>query len=162
MICCKINIEKFKSIFNRNILSLLLILFTVKLLAQSPSDTTFDPFYNRYRVVSFKNLNNEIKSVSNTVSIERPYTLYIPNAFSPDGDGINDYFKILGQGINTFEVEIYNRWGQMVFKSNNIEDQWDGKFNDKMSPSGTYVYRVKSKNLINEEYLESGTVSLVR
>ena len=64
--------------------------------------------------------------------------------------------------ISDFEIEIYNRWGQMVFKSKNIEEQWDGKFNDKISPSGTYVFRVKSKNLNNEEYLESGTVSLVR
>ena len=146
----------------KSCLILILLLISVNCISQSSSDTIFDPSYNRYRVVSFKNLNNEIKSVSNTISVERPYTLYIPNAFSPDGDGINDYFKIWGQGISDFEIEIYNRWGQMVFKSNNIEEQWDGKFNDKISPSGTYVFRVKSKNLNNEEYLESGTVSLVR
>ncbi len=154
----------FKLFFNqsKSCLMLILLLISGNYISQSSSDTVFDPSYNRYRVVSFKNLNNEIKSVSNTISVERPYTLYVPNAFSPDGDGINDYFKIWGQGISDFEIEIYNRWGQMVFKSNNIEEQWDGKFNDKMSPSGTYVFRVKSKNLNNEEYLESGTVSLVR
>ncbi len=154
--------KKFFQTPTRNYLTLILIFGVLIVKAQSPSDTVFDPAFNRYRVVSFKKLNNEIKSVSNTVSIERPYTLYIPNAFSPDGDGINDYFRIWGQGINDIEVEIYNRWGQMVFKSFNMNEMWDGKFNDKLSPSGTYVYRVKSKNSNSEEYLESGTVSLVR
>ncbi len=162
MMSYKLIILKLWCNFTKSCLTLTMLIVSINYYAQTPSDTIFDPFYNRYRVVSFKNINNEIKSISNTVSIERPYTLYIPTAFSPDGDGINDYFRIWGQGITNFEVEIYNRWGQMVFKSSNIEDQWDGKFNDKMSPSGTFVYRVKTKNSNNEDYLESGTISLVR
>ena len=46
--------------------------------------------------------------------MEKPYVIYSPNSFSPDGDGINDFFKVRGQGIIDFQIEIFNRWGQMV------------------------------------------------
>ena len=52
-----------------------------------------------YRIVAIQNQNENIISISNTVSIEKPLTLYAPNAFSPDGDGVNDHFQIRGQGV---------------------------------------------------------------
>ena len=150
--------------FFRSLISLVLTFFIFSKLcvSQTASDTTYDPYFNIYRLVAIKNNENEIKSISNTIKVEKPYTLYIPNAFSPDGDGINDFFKIWGQGITSIEIEIYNRWGQMVFKSFSLEEQWDGKFNSKDSPSGSYVYRVKTMDSGNMEFLESGTVSLIR
>ena len=52
-----------------------------------------------------------------------------------DGDGLNDFFKVSGQGIIDFEMEIFNRWGQMVFKSSNINEKWDGTFRGKDLPT---------------------------
>ena len=150
--------------FFRSLIILILTVFILSnsYLSQTASDTIYDPYFNIYRIVAIKNNENEIKSISNTIKVKKPYTLYIPNAFSPDGDGINDFFKIWGQGITSIEIEIYNRWGQMVFKSFSLEEQWDGKFNSKDSPSGSYVYRVKTMDSGNMEFLESGTVSLIR
>ena len=46
--------------------------------------------------------------------------------FPPDGDGVNDYFQIFGQGFTDYEIEIYNRWGQMVYKSVDFNEKWNG------------------------------------
>ena len=82
---------------------------------------------------------------------------------SPDGDGINDYFNVVGQGLTNYIIEIYNRWGQMVFKSTNLDNQWDGKFQQINSPPGTYVYKIKTTDFGTElKLIKSGTVSLVR
>ena len=60
-------------------------------------------------------------------------------------------------------IEIYNRWGQMVFKSTNLDNQWDGKFQQINSPPGTYVYKIKTTDFGTElKLIKSGTVSLVR
>ena len=99
--------------------------------AQASGDLNYDENLNIYRVVALKNQNSPIESVSNAVSVEKPYALYSPNAFSPDGDGINDLFKISGQGMNDFQMEIFNRWGQMVYKSIDLSNGWDGTFKGK-------------------------------
>ena len=131
--------------------------------AQVSSEPSYKENFNIYRVVAIKNTNNQITSISNAVEVEKPYALYAPNVFSPDGDGINDFFRIIGQGLTNFDVEVYNRWGQMVFKSVNMNDQWNGRFKGKNMPTGTYVYKVKSSDFgTDNEILKSGTISLIR
>ena len=99
----------------------------------------------------------------NAVVVEKPYALYSPNAFSPDGDGINDFFKISGQGMIDFQIEIFNRWGQMVYKSLDLSNGWDGTFKGKNLPTGTYVYKIKtSKYGLEQKLVKSGSVALVR
>ena len=88
--------------------------------AQSLGDPTYDDNIDSYRLIAVS--NDSIESISNTISVEKPYALYAPNAFSPDGDGINDYFNVIGQGLTNYVIEIFNRWGQMVFKSTNIKN----------------------------------------
>ena len=62
-----------------------------------------------------------------------------------------------------FQIEIFNRWGQMVFKSHSIDDKWDGTFKNKALPTGTYIYKVKTTSYGDEQLLvKSGTISLVR
>ena len=74
-----------------------------------------------------------------------------------------DFFSISGESLSDFQIEVYNRWGQMVYKSKNISDNWNGKYNGKDLPPGTYVYKIKTISLLtNEKYVKSGTVSLVR
>ena len=129
--------------------------------AQSLGDPTYDDNIDSYRLIAVS--NDSIESISNTISVEKPYALYTPNAFSPDGDGINDYFNVVGQGLTNYILEIYNRWGQMVFKSTNLDNQWDGKFQQINSPPGTYVYKIKTTDFGTElKLIKSGTVSLVR
>ena len=131
--------------------------------AQPSSNLNYDENLNIYRVVAIRNQNNPIESVSNGVVVEKPYSLYSPNAFSPDGDGINDFFNISGQKIEDFQIEIYNRWGQMVYKSFDLNDGWDGTFNGKKLPTGTYVYKIKTREFgIDQNLIKSGSVALVR
>jgi gliding motility-associated-like protein len=147
-----------------SLIFLILILSSVHVInAQSTSDLNYDENLNIYRVLAFRNQNNPIESVSNAVVVEKPYALYSPNAFSPDGDGINDLFKISGQGMVDFQIEIYNRWGQMVYKSIDLSKGWDGTFKGKNLPTGTYVYKIKtSKYGVEQKLVKSGSVALIR
>jgi gliding motility-associated-like protein len=69
--------------------------------------------------------------------------IFIPNAFTPNNDGVNDYFKVLGTIITqTFSMKIYDRYGHVIFSTNNILDKWDGKFKGKNLPVGNYPWQV--------------------
>ena len=130
------------------------------------SISSYTQTYTEYRVVAHSNptylgtdtFPSTVVSISNTVSVQDPFTLYIPTIFSPDGDGVNDEFNIKGDGFDELTFEIYNRWGQIVFQSEDMETGWDGRFQNKDSPIGTYVYRILIRNLA----VRSGTVTLVR
>ena len=86
-----------------------------------------------------------------------------PNAFTPDGDGLNDEFKAIGQpdNLTSFSMTIFNRWGQMVFETKDITQGWDGTYQGKPSPAGTYVFRVEY-SISSRNFDKSGTVVLVR
>ena len=88
--------------------------------------------------------------------------IFIPNAFTPNDDGRNDYFEIKGQHIVEYELYIYNRWGQMVFTSNNINHFWDGKVNGNPSVKGVYSYTLKAVNIRGKEVSKTGTFTLIR
>jgi len=149
--------------FNKLILLNLIFIYVCFCNAQANSDLNYDENLNIYRVVALRNQNNPIESVSNGVVVEKPYSLYSPNAFSPDGDGVNDFFNISGQKIEDFQIEIFNRWGQMVYKSFDLNDGWDGTFNGKKLPTGTYVYKIKTREFgIDQNLIKSGSVALVR
>jgi len=102
------------------------------------------------------------------VSEEIPEThLFIPNAFTPDGDGINDNFNINYNNnsfpISHFVLHIFNRWGEEIFESNDITYGWDGKKNGKECPGGVYVYKIVfSVDGISGNQERVGTVMLVR
>ncbi len=79
-------------------------------------------------------------SVSHKVLVLEPFTLFIPNAFTPNGDGLNDYFQLRGNNICDFEIFIYNRWGEQIFHSLSIDEVWDGTKNGQASPAGVYSW----------------------
>ena len=96
------------------------------------------------------------------IIVYRP--LKMPNAFTPNGDGIDDIFRIPPQvalNINSFGV--FNRWGQRIFYTNNSGAGWDGYFNGGKQPSGTYVWTIEYVDAIsNKSETVSGTVMLIR
>lgn len=81
-------------------------------------------------------------SESNTVKVYRPIQLYIPNAFTPNGDGLNDEFKAVGEGVDFYQLNIYDRWGNLLFNSNHIEQGWNGTVNGQPAQSGVYSYEI--------------------
>ena len=71
-----------------------------------------------------------------------PSTLFIPNSFTPDGDGINDSFNASGTYIEDYEMYIYNRWGEMIYKSESLTQDWDGQYKGKDVQVDVYVYKL--------------------
>jgi gliding motility-associated-like protein len=71
--------------------------------------------------------------------VDRP-ALYVPNCFTPNGDGVNDYFFAAGINITDFTMYIFDRWGELVFSSHSINDHWDGRYKGKFVSQGIYDY----------------------
>lgn len=100
------------------------------------------------------------------VRIDKGCYIDIPNAFTPDGDGINDYFfprQLLSQGVAQFHMQVQNRWGQVLFESTLPEGRgWDGRFNGIEQPAGVYIYRIilGVKGTLQERY--EGNITLIR
>ncbi len=89
--------------------------------------------------------------------------LAMPNAFSPDGDNINDLFMPIYKGIESlYEFEVFNRWGEKIFETSSITKGWNGTFNDELQPMGTYIYVIKARTMLEEDITVSGNVTLVR
>lgn len=111
-------------------------------------------------------VNNGFCSTTNTITIEKDCYTDIPNSFTPNNDGINDYFypkQLLSKGVSKFEMTIWNRWGQVIFKTETPDGRgWDGKFNNTTQPLGVYIYSIKVgfKNGKQENY--QGNVTLIR
>jgi gliding motility-associated-like protein len=98
-----------------------------------------------------------------TVIVELPCTeVHIPNIFSPNGDGLNDEFCILGTCIRDMDLSIYNRWGERVFQSIDPEKCWDGVFRGEKVNAGVFVYKLEITNLDGEKSIISGNVSVIR
>ncbi len=88
--------------------------------------------------------------------------VYIPNAFTPNEDGINDFFKPFGIVYNKeYEWIIINRWGELIFKSNNQMQGWNGKIKDKLVPEGVYAYLLKVTTAQNKQLKFAGTFHLI-
>jgi gliding motility-associated-like protein len=89
----------------------------------------------------------------------------IPNAFSPNGDGINDELRIIGlppENITRYNLQIFNRWGQVVFTSTNILDSWDGTLNGQKCPDGVYCWVIYYEDNKKAKVTNKGTVVLVK
>jgi gliding motility-associated-like protein len=89
--------------------------------------------------------------------------LYIPTAFSPNGDGANDLFRIRASGvIKKFTIRIFNRWGEQVFESNDINESWDGFYKGVAQPLSSYGWSAEYTFSDGSKYTKSGNVTLVR
>jgi gliding motility-associated-like protein len=98
------------------------------------------------------------------VSCDANLSLTTPNAFTPNGDGENDNFCLLGWNFCTkdFQVLIFNRWGEKVFESNNPDFCWDGRFRGQLLSSDVFVYSIKATFENNKEVTKKGNITLVR
>ena len=91
------------------------------------------------------------------------YPLYVPNAFTPNNDGVNDVFKAEGVNISGYQMHIYNRWGQLIFTSDDPEEPWLGNVQggDHYAPDGLYMWKLRFDNWDGPRWLE-GHVTLFR
>jgi gliding motility-associated-like protein len=109
-----------------------------------------------------KNELNCTDSISITVYIYPEYRMFIPDAFSPNADGLNDIFKPSTIGLKEYDIEIYDRWGEQIFQSNGSQEGWDGSYRGVKSPQGVYVYLLKVVDIKGQSHSYNGKVVLVR
>ncbi len=96
------------------------------------------------------------------IFVNGEYTHYAPNTFTPDGDGINDIFFTTGQGIVDYEILIFDRWGQLVFKGDTEGDSWDGTYGGLPAPEDVYVWRVVTTDVMGGKHDHRGHVTLLK
>ncbi len=86
------------------------------------------------------------------------FAFNVPNAFTPNGDGINDNFNGVGIGIGKYRMSIFNRWGTEIFTSNDLFRPWNGEG----AISDTYVYKINVEDITGKPYEYVGHVSIVK
>ena len=102
-------------------------------------------------------------SDSTTKLITTPTTLWVPNAFTPNGDGKNDVLQIKGIGLTSYELQIFNRWGKLLFTGNDLSDSWDGtNKSNKVVENGSYIYKIEATGYNGKPIEKQGTVTLIR
>ncbi|WP_222166890.1 PKD domain-containing protein [Edaphocola aurantiacus] len=117
-------------------------------------------------VYSLTATNSADCSTTDSVTIRKDCYVDIPNAFSPNGDGVSDYFfprSLLSRGVSSFEMSVYNRWGEKVFLTQKIDGRgWDGLYSGKVQPAGVYIYDISVKFKDGTEERYQGNVTLIR
>ena len=109
--------------------------------------------------------HNCIDSAFTQVTVVNEYTMYLPSAFSPDGDNINDKFFAVGNGVDldVFNLKVYDRWGEIIWETNDMSHAWDGKTKSgKYVQGGIYKWLVVYADETGIEYQKSGTVNVIR
>jgi gliding motility-associated-like protein len=112
-------------------------------------------------VIAYKSGDPTVFSISNEAEIVPPMALYIPNTFTPNGDGMNDSFGVAGEAIQEFNIQVYNRWGQKVFESADANGRWDGSYQGQKAPEGSYVYKLSAKGIDGKRITREGQVNLI-
>ena len=87
---------------------------------------------------------------SNKISLDQDAVVYIPNAFTPNADGTNDTWGATFLFVNEFHLEIYNRYGMLLFESTSPRERWDGTYSGGEVQQGNYVYVLKYNGIIDQ------------
>ncbi|MDQ3073235.1 MAG: gliding motility-associated C-terminal domain-containing protein, partial [Bacteroidota bacterium] len=119
-------------------------------------------FRQCYRIAAINSEDNTIVSWSNKVCADFAPIVWVPNAFTPNSfDEINNSFRIVAHRFRSFELLIYNRWGEEIFTSTSPDNQWDGTFRGKDCEEGVYLYILHVQGLRDHQFLD-GTLHLYR
>ena len=111
-----------------------------------------------------KNTNGCKDTAFTEIEIEPEYHFYIPNAFTPDNDGNNDIFTAVGEEIEEFTMMIYNRWGELIYETYDLNSGWDGttKGGETLAMEGVYVYKIKLRDWEGLYHNFTGKVTLIK
>lgn len=144
--------------------SITLCIMCIILLAASGLSSVSAQVYElrTYRVTAVKSGSPNIVSESNYAEVAPEMRIFIPNTFTPNNDGLNDTFGPKGEGIGWIDMQIYDRWGNMIFHTNNPKQMWNGKYHKEDAPMGAYVYKILARGTYEGTATFSGTVTLLR
>ncbi|MCA6075382.1 gliding motility-associated C-terminal domain-containing protein [Fulvivirga sedimenti] len=113
------------------------------------SDTTFTETDNQpdqilyYRIHAFPNDGSIPVSYSYTIQLSKSNLLAFPEAFTPDGDGLNDVLEIRARYVQSYSIDVFNRWGELIFHSEDINNPWNGFYNGERVAQGAYVIKIR-------------------
>jgi gliding motility-associated-like protein len=130
--------------------------------------TETDPMHQymlpgNYTVTLFAYNGTCIDSVSlSFLMVEHNPSYFIPTAFTPNGDGINDVFSVIGFQIESLDMSIFNRWGELIYQSADIDHGWDGTYNGLPEEMGVYAYLINLVYITGEKATAKGSVTLIR
>ena len=96
------------------------------------------------------------------VKISYDPIIYIPNTFTPDGNQFNQGFKMVASNIVSFELNIYNRWGELIYTMTDESDYWDGSYNGQICQDGTYIWKLTYTDFFQRKDVLNGHVNLIR
>ncbi|MCS6796065.1 MAG: gliding motility-associated C-terminal domain-containing protein [Raineya sp.] len=117
---------------------------------------------NQVILYRIKALTSSGEYFSNVVRVERPAQIFFPNAFTPNSDGLNDTFFPKGVFIRNFQMSIFTPNGQRIFQSTALSEGWDGTFQGKPMPQGTYIFQCIIEDFTGKTFQQSGTLLLQR
>lgn len=101
-------------------------------------------------------------SAQHVIIVKGGFTIYVPNAFTPNGDNLNDFFSVEEIGVDEFNIKIFNRWGALIFESNDKDFKWDGRFHGEGVQEEVYVWKIKATSFMGHEVVQAGTVTVLR
>ncbi len=116
----------------------------------------------KYKITAVKKGENLIVSESNIAEVNLPLSIYVPNAFTPNGVGLNDRFGIEGEGISEFNMTVFNKWGELIFETSNMQEPWNGTFGGEIVQDGAYVYNISLRTTDKKSLVKSGTVTVLK
>lgn len=102
------------------------------------------------------------ESYSNSVCVTFPVVLHIPNAFTPNQDGLNDNFSVFGEFIEFYSMKIFDRWGKFITELKSPTETWNGTHNGKACPEDVYVYFLEYKSFDGQSFTKKGSITLLR
>ena len=115
-----------------------------------------------YRIVAYDRENHSIISRSNVACMPTQMHIYVPNVFSPNIDAKNETFNAKGVFVFDYNMKVYNRWGELMYETNDIKAGWDGTYEGKMCQEGVFVYVIKATGSGAQYFYKHGNVTLIR
>jgi len=122
----------------------------------------FNQPYLNFRIKVIPQTASYTITYSNDVILKFEAQLFIPDIFTPNGDGVNDAFIVKAKFVKTYSISIFSRWGEVVYASSNIVDRWNGMNNNNYAVDGAYTYKIIATDIKNNEFVKTGTVTLSR
>ena len=126
-------------------------------------DTTFlTQQISEYRIRAESNDDPPLMAFSNFVIKQVESVLWLPNSFTPDGDGLNDFFKPEGTQMREFMMQIFTRYGNLIYTTEDQNLGWDGTYNGEDMPPVTYIYKMDATDELDKKYNKTGQLLLIR
>jgi len=127
------------------------------------SNTTVQPTVSTNYIVVGS--NSQYCQAQDTVKIIVDFNcgdFFIPNVFSPNDDGLNDFINVHGRCITAYNLQIFSRWGEKVFETSNLENSWDGTYKGKKMDTGVFVYKADGVSIDGKSFKFKGNITLIR